>query len=117
MNINDSRPIPPPKPTYPSSIPNDNQNDYDNMPSIYSSQKRTSTFHNPDISNGPPGYYQSLPQSSYAYMPKDNVSRYSTTAETISNFMNGTFNNADHVPSSFSTVRKYVLHKIISNFI
>ncbi|OTF72231.1 hypothetical protein BLA29_005979 [Euroglyphus maynei] len=80
--------------------------DYDNMPSLYPLKvppKRA--LNTMEISNGPPGYYQSLPQSSYHHhhhhhgypTSKDHAihQRYSSHAETISNFINGTtsYNN------------------------
>ncbi|XP_027205989.2 zonula occludens-like protein polychaetoid isoform X2 [Dermatophagoides pteronyssinus] len=78
--------------------------DYDNMPSLYPPLKvppkrvmNTMTANPMEISNGPPGYYQSLPQSSYHHhhgyqTSKDHAihQRYSSHAETISNFINGT---------------------------
>ena len=68
------------------------------------------TFHGAlDISNGPPGYYQSLPQSSYGYS-KETLPRYSSTAETISNFMNGSNSNKngnEHTFNSYNSLRRY----------
>lgn len=110
MTLNDPnvRPPPPPKPLMSSKpilppLSQMNQSDYDNMPAINSNMngnnngsRRPSQLHSLDVNNGPPGYYQSLPQSSYGstYAQQNpNPHRYSSTAETISNFMNGPSNN------------------------
>lgn len=82
--------------------------DYDNMPPLYPLKvppKRalnTVATNSSEMSNGPPGYYQSLPHSSYHHgypTSKDHSihQRYSSHAETISNFINGTttYNNTD----------------------
>lgn len=91
------------------------QSDYDNMPALLQHSKRTSNYPGQvEISNGPPGYYQSLPQSSYAYHSKDSLPRFSSTAETISNFINGTGTNSSHIANnnlepnynSFSSLRR-----------
>lgn len=83
------------------------QSDYDNLypsngpPSLPASSvppplppsnpgQRPTSLHAEVTPNGPPGYYQSLPQSNYSYQPsKENAQRQYT--ETISNFISGTF--------------------------
>lgn len=105
MSLNDNRQMPPRKP-YLSGNTFENQqalNNYDNMPPLYPLKvptKRPPTIGNSasEISNGPPGYYQSLPQSTYgSFQPaKEPTHRYSSQAEIISNFINGTsYNNVD----------------------
>lgn len=103
-----------------SSLYNDKQvqSDYDNMPVIMPNVKRPAgpaganyPGGQVDISNGPPGYYQSLPQSTYAFHSKhESQSRYSSTAETISNFINGPNNNsnAELTYNSFTSSRRFV---------
>lgn len=97
------------------------QSDYDNVPALFPGQNGaahptaaapkpprlhqyppssvsngSATF---DMTSGPPGYYQSLPQSSFMrhqlekqqqqHPPLPPMPRFNTTAETISNFING----------------------------
>lgn len=128
MSINDNRMMSPNK-QY-----DHKQSDYDNMPALFAAQNgvapptaaaaakppRLGQYHQPqtsasngtfDMTNGPPGYFQSLPQSSFMRhqlekqqqqpppqqqqhppLPTSNLppmSRFNSTAETISNFING----------------------------
>lgn len=92
------------------------QSDYDNMPVVMANAQRSAYPAGPmDPSNGPPGYYQSLPQSSYAFhsAKHEGQPRYSSNAETISNFINGPtvnsgFSNPEPTYNSFSSLRRFV---------